>query len=187
MEKHLLVAKLDDVVRRIHEAGGRVVPKVGWFWTTLHYVVMVVTFGQNRSFLTDYYTTIGGVVGYPTEGSSRSLAERIAVLEHELIHIKQCARLGFGKVWIGFPIYMVLYLLLPLPIGLAYFRWRYEREAYAHGINVRVAIEPHRYNGLIEEAVTELTTGAYGWTWPFKGTVRAYFHRHCANPKKAAA
>ena len=28
----------------------RVSPKVGWFWTALHWIVVVVTFGTNRRF-----------------------------------------------------------------------------------------------------------------------------------------
>jgi hypothetical protein len=174
-----LESRLDDVCLKIHHEGGRVVEKKGIFWTILHYIVMVVTFGSNRNFLKGYYTTIGGIVGYPEGWEKRSLESRIAVLEHELVHIRQCAKLGFGNVWVGFPIYMILYLFLPLPIGLAYFRYRYEREAYAHGINVRTEMNPEHYDRLIDGAVKQLTSGAYGWTWVFSKRVRAYFEWHC--------
>jgi hypothetical protein len=166
---------LEETMEKIRLEGGRVVEKKGWFWTLLHYVVMVVTFGFNRDFLKGYYTTIGGVVGYPTGWEKRSIEGRIAVLEHELVHIRQCAKLGFGNVWVGFPLYMITYLLLPLPVGLAYFRWCYEREAYAHGIRMRLLMQPHLRQRLIDSAVNQLTSGNYGWTWPFPKNVRAYF------------
>lgn len=187
--------RLDDVILKINHAGGKVVEKTGWFWTVLHYVVMVITFGSNRDFKRGYYTTLGGIVGYPEGWEKRSIASRVAVLEHELIHIRQCNKMGLGTlfrdpregtrarnmfhVWLGFPLYGLCYLLLPLPIGLAWFRWRFEREAYAHGINVRTEFEPHRRDDLIDSAVKQLTTGAYGWTWPFPKSVRRYFEEHC--------
>lgn len=167
---------------KLTNEGAKIVDKKGWFWKTLHVLVVIFTLGSNRNFLKGYYTTIGPWIGVPEGWQSRSLASRIAVLEHELIHVKQCAKIGFGSAIVGLPLYTILYLLLPLPIGLAYFRWRFEREAYVHGINVRVRIEPHRYNEKIDSAVKQLTTGLYGWTWPFKKSVEKYFAYHCPDP-----
>jgi hypothetical protein len=163
---------------KIREAKGKIVNKRGWFWVALHYIVMVVTFGGNRNFLEGYYTTIGPWVGVPKNWEKRSAESRQAVLEHELQHIKQCAWFGFGSPIVGLPVYTILYLLLPLPIGFAYFRWRFEREAYAHGINIKLQWEPHRRAELIDGAVLQMTSGKYGWTWPFKASVRRYFEKH---------
>ncbi len=165
---------------KVTNAGAKIVDKKGWFWKTIHVLVVIFTFGTNRNFLRGYYTTIGPWIGVPEGWEKRSLAGRIAVLEHELIHVKQCAKFGLGSAIVGLPLYTLFYLLLPLPIGLAYFRWRFEREAYAHGINVRIKIEPHRRQDKIDSAVKQLTTGLYGWTWPFKKYVRAWFERNVA-------
>jgi hypothetical protein len=173
---------LNRTIEEIRAQGGRVVEKKGWFWRILHKLVVVVTFGGNRNFLKGYYTTIGGVVGCPEGWEKSSLPSIISVLEHELIHIKQCKKFGLGSVWLGLPLYTIFYLLLPLPMGLAYFRWRFEREAYAHGINIRVHWEPQLYDRLIDNAVKQLTSGAYGWTWPFKSRVYAYLYKHCERP-----
>jgi hypothetical protein len=171
-----------ETLLKVHNEGGKIVDKKGWFWKAIHVAVVILTFGTNRNFLKGYYTTIGPWIGVPEGWEARNLAGRIAVLEHELRHVKQCARCGFGNPIVGLPLFTILYLLLPLPIGLAYFRWRFEREAYAHGINVRIKIEPHRRQDKIDSAVKQLTTGLYGWTWPFKKTVRAYFENHCPDP-----
>jgi hypothetical protein len=163
---------------KVDREGGKIVKKKGWFWKTIHVLVAIFTFGTNRNFLKGYYTTIGPWIGVPEGWEARSLAGRIAVLEHELIHVKQCAKFGLGNAIVGLPLFTLFYLLLPLPIGLAYFRWRFEREAYVHGINVRVSIEPHRRQDKIDGAVEQLTSGLYGWTWPFKRTVRAFFEKN---------
>lgn len=178
-EQKLILTK-----HEIREAGGKIVVKRGWFWVALHYIVMVVTFGSNRNFLKGYYTTIGPIVGVPEDWEKRSAGSRQAVLEHELIHIKQCKKFGLGNAWVGLPLYTILYLLLPLPMGFAYFRWRFEREAYTHGINVKLeAVQdpgwrPALRATLINRATLQLTSGKYGWTWPFPKAVLRYFEEH---------
>jgi hypothetical protein len=169
-----------ETLLKVHREGGKIVDKKGWFWKTLHVLVAIFTLGGNRNFLKGYYTTIGKWIGVPEGWEDRSLAGRIAVLEHELVHVKQCAKCGLGNATLGLPLFTILYLLVPLPVGLAYFRWRFEREAYAHGINVRIKIEPHRRQDKIDSAVKQLTTGLYGWTWPFKKSVRAWFEANIA-------
>jgi hypothetical protein len=178
-EQEILYA---ETLLKVHSKGAVIVDKKGWFWKTIHVLVVIFTLGGNRNFLKGYYTTIAKWIGVPEDWEERSLAVRIAILEHELVHVEQCKKFGFGSAVLGLPVYTVLYLLLPLPIGLAYFRWRFEREAYAHGINVRVRMEPWRYPYLIDSAVKQLTTGLYGWTWPFKNRVRRYFEKHCPIP-----
>lgn len=183
LQERLAIAKIN-----IEAAGGKIVVKRGWFWKALHWIVFLITLGSNRKFLTNYYTTIGPWVGVPEDWESRDLANIIAVLEHESIHIAQCKRYGLGNVYLGLPLFGFLYLLC-LPAGLAYFRWRFEREAYAHGINVELEMVDdvrkirHRQL-LIDSAVKQLTTGRYAWTWPFPERVRRYFekHTHCFLP-----
>jgi len=183
MTKQELEAKLRSTILKIENAGGSIVKKQGWFWKTLHVIVAIITFGGNRNFLKGYYTTIGPWIGVPEGWEKKRIQGRIAVLEHELEHIKQCAKCGFGNPIVGLPLYTILYLLLPLPAGLAYFRWRFERAAYAHGINEELKLmtgrERLKWRGvLIDRAVKQLTTGLYAWTWPFPKSARAYFEKH---------
>lgn len=181
---------LNESLDRLHAAGGRIVFKEGWFWETLAKVVWLITLGQNKTFLTDYYTTIGPWVGVPWDWELYSEYGRAATIEHETVHVKQCRRCGFGNVYLGILPFSLLYIFAPLPIGLAWFRWRFEREAYAHGIRFALARHDDPSDGrfgsearsyywsfLIDQAVDQLTGGAYAWTWPFRGSVRAYFER----------
>jgi hypothetical protein len=96
------------------------------------------------------WTTIGRTIYYPKD-VRHPLAHPTAV-EHEFVHVRQWERWG--------PLFWLSYLLLPLPIGLAWFRWRWEREAYlvqlAHRTDKAVAIEQ----------IVEALWSGYGWPWP---------------------
>ncbi len=175
-------AALDDLMRELEADGVRIVRKEGWLWELLHFAVMVVTFGSNRKFLTDYYTTIGHWIGVPEGWEHRPASERFAVLQHEWVHVQQCRWFGFGNATVGLPLFGLFYLLLPLPIGLAYFRYRFERVAYAEGINAAILFAPGDRDWLIGNAVKQLTTGRYAWTWPFPWAVRRYFEAHVDLP-----
>lgn len=70
----------------------------------------------------------------------------------------------------------VAYLLLPLPIGLAWCRYALERSAYAHQAEALIAVGWDRAK-LIDRAVEQLATGAYGWAWPFPAAVRGWFEK----------
>lgn len=186
--------RLTATIEKIEAEGGRVVFKNGLLWYLLSKIVWLITFGRNSAFLTRYYTTIGPYIGVPVEWHRSSVDSRIAILEHELIHIRQCKALGFGSVWLGLPLFGFLYLLCPLPFGLAWFRYRFEREAYAHGIKVQLRLAKESAAAAIgfpatpanqfalkarlqADAVRQLTTGAYAWTWPFPKQVHKYFDK----------
>lgn len=97
-----------------------------------------------------FWTTIGSFVIYaPDDVDLGDLEPHATIIRHELVHIDQARRFP------GF--FQLSYLLLPLPFGLAYFRWVWERRAYL------VDIEAGRLS--IEEAVTTLWS-RYGWCWP---------------------
>lgn len=174
----------------------RVSPKRGWFWTALHYLVLVVTFGANRSFRSRYWTTIAHCIGYP-DGYTLGDYD-VSILRHERIHLRQTERTGWvflvlltlglaliGRRWgwtravaffVGVLPYSLAYLLLPLPAGLAGCRYLIEREAYLE--SVRCAIERGGQDAApaaIEHAVSQLSSGAYAWTWPFPSSVRRWF------------
>ena len=115
----------------------------------------------NHAFHESYWTTLGRTVYYPT-----SVSDPLAhadILEHELVHVRQWRRFG-PWLWLS-------YLLLPLPFGLAWFRFRWEREAYL----VQIARAPDRERE-IERVVQTLWSG-YGWPWP-RSRMRRWFRRH---------
>ncbi|HEY6037610.1 MAG TPA: hypothetical protein VIV58_25185, partial [Kofleriaceae bacterium] len=76
------------------------------------------------------------------------------------------------------PVMAVLYVLLPLPLGLAYFRARFEQEAYAE--SVRAAAEvwgPQKPRGAeYRNYVIEQFMGpSYGWMWPFRKSLERWY------------
>lgn len=112
-----LAASIDRAVR--------VTTKDGWFWRALAWLLFLISFGnfKRERFLTGFATTIGPVQAYPREWPD--LNEGLIV--HESHHTKQARWFGlFIHPWLGLPLFGLLYLLLPFPILLAYFRYRFE-------------------------------------------------------------
>lgn len=71
------------------------------------------------------YTTYGTIIWAPSavEWLQTSSFSKIRLILHEAEHMRQYKAYGNG-------IYLMLYLLAPLPIGFAYYRYSFERDAY---------------------------------------------------------
>lgn len=158
----------------------RIVVKRGWFWTMLHWCVCIVTFGRNRRFLTNYWTTIGPIIAIPLNWDMTTPLSRV-LLAHERWHVRQQERAGFGNAWIGMIPWGLFWLFGPLPIGLSWGRYVLERSAYVEGFRVQLRLASEAGEDvkalrirLIDFAVEQLTTAAYGWAWPFPHSVRRW-------------
>lgn len=117
-----------EPIARSIDSSVKLVVKEGWFWETLGVLVMIFTFGgiSRERFMNDYATTIGPLQAYPRR--FEKLSRRLLV--HECRHTRQARWLGLGiHPWVGLPLLAVLYLLAPLPLGFAWFRWRFEIDA----------------------------------------------------------
>jgi hypothetical protein len=69
-------------------------------------------------------------------------------------------------------------LFLPLPIGLAWFRARFEREAYAESIRAAAEVWGRDYparSEYREHIVQQFVGSAYGWMWPFRGQIERWY------------
>lgn len=109
-----------------------------------------------------FWTTIGPRTIYAPVGTRLTAGElqrQRVIIEHELVHIGQARR------WPGW--FQLSYLLLPLPFGLAYFRWVWERRAYLVDI---------RAGRLSIEEVVDTLWASYGWCWP-RPLMRRWFER----------
>lgn len=137
----------------------------------IHRLVAVITFGGNRSYLDGYHTTIGRRV-YVTSGwEEMSRDRRWLLLRHERVHMRQFRRFTF-------PGMTLLYLLVPLPLGLAYFRARFEKEAYAE--TIRGAAELYgadhvRHPAFRQDIIGEFVGPGYGWMWPFRRAMERWY------------
>lgn len=174
----------------------RIVEKKGWFWVTLHWLVLIFTFGGNRKFITDYWTSIWWTLGYPL--GHKLTDYDVDVLEHEAKHFWQIRNvglwilivltLGLGYLLrnnrafkivasvVGCIPYSIAYLLLPVPFGFAMCRYMWEREAYV--VSLRCTFERYGIEAAkraIPGAVEQMTSGKYGYTFILKKSVNEYF------------
>jgi hypothetical protein len=144
-----------------------------WHQRAIHQLLRVVTFGAQAAYLDRYVTTFWSTVYVTPDWEARAIEDRWATLRHELVHVRQFERWGV--------LMAIAYLLLPLPIGLAWFRMRFEREAYEetlrawHQLGGRAAVE--RLRGHV---CGQFTSGAYGWMWPFPRAIERWFDRFVA-------
>lgn len=118
----------------------------------------------NKSFMTNFWTTIGRTIYYPV-GVQLPFVH-VGVLEHELVHVKQWDKWG--------PLMSISYMLLPVPFFFAWFRWRWEREAYMTQLR-RSTNKEETINW-----ITDTLWHNYGWCWPRKW-MRKWFWKHLGN------
>lgn len=98
--------------------------------------------------------TIGSTVYLPDHIEDPWDYEQL--LRHEAIHVFQFRRWGV--------LFWLTYLLLPLPAGLAWFRWRWEREAYLTSEIMGAA--PHNRDRMAQWVASLMWSPNYFWAWP---------------------
>jgi hypothetical protein len=163
-------ALLDEIAREL--PGFRLVRKDrSWFQRAIHRTLVVVTFGAQRRYLTSYQTTIGRTVYVTRDWDALPAAQRYITMRHEREHLRQFRRFTL-------PGMALLYVLLPVPVGLAWFRARFEKQGYAE--TIRAAAEVHgvahvRDPQFREYVVKQFLTGAYGWMWPFRRGIERWY------------
>jgi hypothetical protein len=143
----------------------------------IHGALVVLTLGRMRSYLDSYQTTIGQRVYVTADWDDRPADERYVTLRHEAIHLRQFRKLTL-------PGMALLYLLLPLPMGLAWFRAQLEKEAYAE--SVRAAAEvwgaDHPRRAEFRRRVIDQFMGpSYGWMWPFRSSLERWYDQVLAS------
>lgn len=115
--------------------------------------------GMKRKFMENYWTTWGGVIYYPTKVGHPWQGDSYKIIAHEMIHVEDHDKWGY---WME-----ASYVLFPVPFFFAWFRWRWEREAYLLSI---VA-----YGRDVERTVQTLWHN-YGWCWP-RFLMRRWFNK----------
>ncbi len=139
----------------------------------IHVALIGLTLGRMRSYLDSFQTTIGTSVYVTADWDDWSSDRRYVTLRHEAVHLRQ-----FRKFTL--PGMALLYVLLPLPMGLAWFRAYFEKEAYAESIRAVAEVwgpdYPHRAE-YRAHVIEQFMGASYGWMWPFRaGLERWYDH-----------
>jgi hypothetical protein len=75
-------------------------------------------------------------------------------------------------------------VLLPLPLGLAWFRAYFEKEAYAETIRAAAEVwgvaHPCR-SDYRRHVIKQFTSASYGWMWPFRAGLERWYDRVLAS------
>lgn len=166
--------QFDDLVREVREEfpAFKVVKKYdSGFMRLIDFLLRVVTIGRMTTFMTDFITTIGWTMYVPTSWVRHTDASKCIVLLHERVHLRQQKK--YTR-----PLFAILYLFVFLPMGLAWFRAKFEKEAYEVTIRERAkaygishVTSPAGREGIIENFVGP----SYGWMWPFRKSLERWY------------
>jgi len=146
------------------------------FQKLIHSALKVVTFGQMRTYLSQYHTTLGQRIYVPDSWDDMSENSRYVTLCHERIHMRQFRKF----TWPGMTL---LYLLVPFPMGIAYFRARFEMEAYAESIRAAAEVWGAEYvqdDYYKDYLLSQFTGASYGWMWPYRGKLERWYQHALA-------
>jgi hypothetical protein len=137
----------------------------------LHFLLVLGTFGGQRRYLTDFHTVIGRTLYVPDSWQKLAEVDRVILLLHERVHLRQGRRLSFLGM-------AVVYLLPFFPLGLAYGRARLEWEAYTETLRATAELKGLAAARALRPAlVRRFCSADYGWMWPFPVTVNRWYDR----------
>jgi hypothetical protein len=139
----------------------------------IDWALKLVTLGGQRHYLTRYHTVIGDTLYVPETWAELSDLDRVILLRHERVHLRQRRRYGGALM-------TFLYLVPLLPLGLAYGRARIEWEAYTETLRSTFELRGEqalRSPALRAQIVGRFTGPDYGWMWPFRSMVEGWYDR----------
>ena len=140
---------------------------------TIHYALIGLTFGRMRSYLDSFQTTIGCTVYVTPDWDDLDFDARYVTMRHEAIHLRQFRR----YTMVGMAL---LYVFVPLPMGLAWFRAYFEKQAYAESIRAAAEVwgPDHPRRASFRTHIVEQFIGpSYGWMWPFRPAIERWYDR----------
>jgi len=156
-------------IAKLWDGSIRLTTKDGWFWQAIAWLLFLISFGSLKRdrFLDRAATTIGPIHAYPRSWGANSVED---LLPHECQHTKQCRWFGLGiHPWIGLPFMFIAYCLLPLPIGLAWVRYRLELNAEASSWDYKLRThqcQPFKVRDNARALASNLWGSLYIYAWP---------------------
>lgn len=143
------------------------------FMLSIDRFLRILTFGRQSRFLTEYHTVIGYALFVAPTWESLDDIEKIVLLRHERVHLRQCRKFGLWGL-------TLLYLLPFFPVGLAYGRARLEWEAYSETIRALFELRGTWVlsdSNLREHILRRFMGPDYAWMWPFRTTLDKWYDR----------
>lgn len=144
-----------------------------WLMRVVNVILKILTLGAQSTFMSGYTTTIGNTVYVSSNWISYTTSQRLIILRHERVHMRQRKKYTM-------PLFTLLYLFAYLPGGLAYFRMKFEKEAYEETMNAMCdllisgpqLLQTKEYKA---QMVAHFTGPEYFWMWPFKKSIEAWY------------
>ena len=103
--------------------------KDNWFCRALSWIVFIITFGKKdrKSWMENVAFAAANHHFYPAKWSTKTIEDKIP---HEAFHTKDMNACGlFIHPMVGLLPFLILYYLVPIPIGFAYARLVFELRA----------------------------------------------------------
>lgn len=137
---------------------------------TIGSFLKIASFGKMNTFMDSFITTIGTTVYVPDQWDSRSASTKAITMRHERVHMRQARRLGRF-------IFSFLYLFFPLPVAFAYFRTRFEKEAYEESLRALAEYYGPKFftPTLREKIIAHFISAEYMWMWVHKQSIEAWY------------
>jgi len=140
-----------------------------WLMRLINVVFFILTFGQMKAFMTSFTTTLGTAVYTPKQWDTFSPMSKAVILRHERVHMRQARK----HTWLWFSF---LYLFAFFPVGLAWYRAKFEMEAYAETLRAYHEYGVDIQRGDIKARMLQhFTTAQYLWMFPFSGYLSRWF------------
>lgn len=130
----------------------------------------IITFGKMNRFMTDFITTIGNKVYVPADWDKNSPATNSSTIRHERVHMRQNKK--YGRF-----LFSLSYVLFPMPTLFAYFRTKFEMEAYEETLRtVHEYYGPKVFTPGLRENIINLFVGPeYFWMWMRKKDIEKWY------------
>jgi len=146
------------------------------YMKVLGFLLKVVTLWQMKTFMTRFTTTMGNTIYVHAGWDKLPEASRVQVLRHERVHMRQAKK--YGRFVFSF-----LYLLVPLPLFFAYYRSKFEMEAYAE--SMKATVEENGIDIVLslkyrKAMISYFTTAKYGWMWVGRSRVEKWYDQTVA-------
>lgn len=141
---------------------------------TINIFLKIVSFGLMKTFMISFTTTIGDTIYVPSSWETEwDDTTKIIILRHERIHMLQ-------KKHYTMILFAILYLFIPFPIGFAYFRKKFEQEAYEESMKATaelrsaIILELPEYRNHI---IGQFVSANYLWTWFSRKSIEAWYDK----------
>lgn len=134
-------------------------------------VLKIITFGQMKNFMTEFITTIGNKVYVPSTWEDNTLTSKAEIIRHERVHMRQAKK--YGRF-----LFSLLYLAIPLPTVFAYFRKKFEQEAYEESLKALYEYHGEKvFTPMLKEGIlAHFTTAQYFWMWPWRKDLEKWYN-----------